>query len=55
VSTAPESLPIDLASAHTMFLAERAARPEAEAIAARVVAVNASTEALIAHLKLQIE
>lgn len=55
MSTAPEALPTDLASAHAMILAERAARLEAEAIAARAVAVNASTEALIAHLKLQIE
>ena len=38
-----------------MILAERAARVEAEAVAARAQAVNASTEALIAHLKLEIE
>jgi len=38
-----------------MILAERAARMEAEAVAARAIAVNSSTEALIAHLKLQIE
>ncbi len=38
-----------------MILAERAARMEAEAIAARAQAVNTSTEALIAHLKLEIE
>jgi len=38
-----------------MILAERAARVEAEAIAARAQAVNSSTEALIAHLKLAIE
>ena len=44
--TAP--LPTDLAAAHAMILAERAARLEAQA-------VNASTEALIAHLKLEIE
>lgn len=42
------NLPTDLASAHAMILAEHAARMEAEA-------VNASTEALIAHLKLEIE
>jgi transposase len=42
------SLPTDLAAAHAMILAERAARLEAQA-------VNASTEALIAHLKLEIE
>ena len=41
------NLPTDLASAHAMILAEHAARMEAEA-------VNASTEALIAHLKLEI-
>ena len=39
-----------------MILAERAARVEAEAVAARAEAVNAQhTEALIAHLKLEIE
>jgi len=38
-----------------MILAERTARAEAEAVAARAQAVNASTEALIAHLKLEIE
>ncbi len=38
-----------------MILAERTARMEAEAVAARAQAVNASTEALIAHLKLEIE
>jgi transposase len=35
---ARESLPADLAAAHAMILAERAARIEAEAQAARVVA-----------------
>jgi transposase len=38
-----------------MILAERAARVEAEAVAARAHAVNSSTEALIAYLKLEIE
>ena len=38
-----------------MILAERAARVEAEANVARAQAVNSSTEALIAHLKLEIE
>jgi transposase len=52
---ADESLPSDLAAAHAMILAERAARLEAEAIAARAQAVNSTTEALIAHLKLEIE
>jgi transposase len=50
-----ESLPSDLASAHAMILAERAARVEAEATAARAQAVNSATDALIAHLKLEIE
>lgn len=50
-----ESLPSDLAAAHAMILAERAARVEAEANVARAQAVNSSTEALIAHLKLEIE
>ena len=55
-------LPSDLAAAHAMILAERAARLEAEKTAARAKAtaahaqaVAASTEALIAHLKLEIE
>ena len=38
-----------------MILAERAARVEAEEIAARAQALSSSTQALIAHLKLQIE
>jgi len=38
-----------------MILAERAARLEAEAIAARARATATSTDALIAHLKLEIE
>jgi Transposase C of IS166 homeodomain len=38
-----------------MIIAERAARVQAEGIAARAQAVNASTEVLIAHLKLEIE
>src|SRR5256886_8507184 len=38
-----------------MIIAERAARVEAEASAARAQAVNTSTEVLIAHLKLEIE
>jgi transposase len=52
---AAESLPSDLAAAHAMILTERAARLEAEAVAARAQAVNSNTEALIAHLKLEIE
>ena len=38
-----------------MILEERAARLEAEAVAARAQAVNSNTEALIVHLKLAIE
>jgi transposase len=67
--TARESLPTDLAAAHAMILAERAARVEAEAVAAsaqveatsaKAEAANAqadlsSTEAFISHLKLEIE
>jgi hypothetical protein len=34
VKTIPESLPTDLAAAHAMILAERAARVQAEAVAA---------------------
>jgi len=46
--TALESLPTDLAAAHAMILAERAARLQA-------IADLSSTEALISHLKLEIE
>ena len=59
---AAESLPPDLAAAHAMILTERAARLEAEAVAASAKAEAAgaqadrsSHEALIAHLKLEIE
>ena len=38
-----------------MILAERTARLEAEAVAARAQVVNSNAEALIAHLKLEIE
>jgi transposase len=62
MTSASESLPSDLAAAHAMIVAERAARlaehtarVAAEAVAARAQAVNTSTEALIAHLKLEIE
>jgi transposase len=62
-------LPTDLASAHALILAERAARLQAEAraadaqatatqaqaTAARALAINTSAEALIAHMKLEIE
>jgi transposase len=56
------SLPADLAAAHAMILAERKARIEAERTASfaqsealSLKASASSTEALIAHLKLQIE
>ena len=59
---AAESLPSDLAAAQAMILTERAARLEAEAVAASAKAEAAgaqadlsSQEALIAHLKLEIE
>ena len=55
MTSAFDPLPSDLAAAHAMIITERAARVEAEAVAARAVAVNTSTEALIAHLKLEIE
>jgi transposase len=55
VTTPLDALPSDLAAAHAMILAERAARVEAEAAAARARAVSASTDALIAHLKLELE
>src|SRR5665647_3969897 len=55
MTSASEPLPSDLAAAHAMILAERTARVEAEAVAARAQAENSSTEALIAHLKLEIE
>jgi hypothetical protein len=54
MTSAFEPLPSDLAAAHAMMLVERAARVDAEAAAARAQAVNSSTEALIAHLKLEI-
>jgi transposase len=62
VIAAFDPLPSDLAGAHAMLLAERAARLAAEAhlIEARAAAANAQadlsgTQALIAHLKLEIE
>lgn len=53
--TAPESLPTSLVAAHALILAERAARLEAEAVAATAQADLSSTEALISYLKLEIE
>src|ERR1700692_3647010 len=69
VTDSSESLPTDLATAHALILAERAARVEAEALAANAQAAAArakaevanaradlsSTEALIGRLKLEIE
>jgi len=52
VTDASDLLPNDLAAAHAMILAERAARLEAEAEAR---AAYSSNDAFIAHLKLEIE
>lgn len=48
MNTAADSLPSDLATAHAMILAERAARIAAEA-------ARSNDAALVAHLKLEIE
>jgi hypothetical protein len=48
-----ESLPTDLAAAHAMIIAERAARIEAEAHAARAVAENSNREAFIGKRRFQ--
>lgn len=55
MTDAADQLPGDLASAHAMIIAERAARREAEAVAARAQAVNSHSDALIARLRLEIE
>lgn len=62
MTSASDALPFDLATAHAMLAAERAARQQAEtaaaqaqAEAANAVADRSSNEALIAHLKLEIE
>jgi transposase len=55
MTDAADQLPGDLASAHAMILAERAARREAQAVAARAQAVNSHSDALIARLRLEIE
>lgn len=52
---AADQLADDLTSAHAMILGERAARGEAEPVAARAQAVNSHSEALIARLRLEIE
>lgn len=67
MASSSESLPSDLSAAHAIILTERAARMEAEAVAASAQAEAASakaeaanapadlsiTEALITHLKLE--
>jgi transposase len=50
-----EPLPTDLAAAHALILRERAARLEAEAVAAAAQADLSSRDALIGHLQLLIE
>jgi transposase len=55
MTSSSESLPSDLSAAHAMILAERAARLEAEAVAASAQADLSSTEALITYYKLEIE
>ncbi|MFM2071778.1 MAG: hypothetical protein RLZZ623_2041 [Actinomycetota bacterium] len=62
MTSAFDALPSDLAAVRALFVAERAARQEAEAAAAQAkaeaasaVADRSSHEALIAHLKLEIE
>ena len=55
MTSASESLPTDIAAAHAMILAERAARLEAEAVAASAQADLSSTEALITYYQLEIE
>ena len=59
MTNTPEALPCDLSAAHRLILAERVARRESEARAARVEAdahaSATSAEALIARLRLEIE
>ena len=62
MENAPENLPSDLAVAHAMILAERAARLESEARAAQAEAdrdhsqaVASGVDALVARLRLEIE
>jgi transposase len=50
-----DALPSDLAAAHAMFLAERAARLTAEAERDQSRSSASQTDALVAHLKLEIE
>jgi len=51
VKPAPESLPSDLAAAHAMILAERAAREAAEAVAASAKAEAANTQADLSSIE----
>jgi transposase len=51
VVTAPESLPTDLAAAHAVILAERTARLQAEAVAAKAQAAATSAQAEAASAK----
>ena len=62
MTNTPDALPCDLSTAHRLILAERAARRESEARAARAEtdlthaqATATSAEALIARLRLEIE
>lgn len=55
MTDAADQLPDDLASTHAMILAERAARRQAQALAARAQAVNSHSDASIARLRLEIE
>ena len=55
MTNATESPPDDLATLKAALAAERAARLDAEAKAARATATMSSAEALIAHLRLVIE
>jgi hypothetical protein len=53
--TKPEALPLDLAAAHAMILAERAARVMAESERDASRSSASSPEAFIVYVKLEIE
>jgi len=53
VSSDAKSLPSDLAAAHAMILAERAARIAAEAERDQSRSAASQTDALVAHLSLE--
>jgi transposase len=55
MSNQSDLLPADLAAAHAMILAERAARIQAEAERSEAKAAVSANEAFILHLKLEIE